>query len=93
MSDFVILSSQKPKFNEPCNGCGWCCQNEACALSVELLESVAAPCIALEFDGTAYRCGLVTRPAHYLDGPEYVNEALGLMIAFRLGVGRGCCSC
>lgn len=91
-TEFVILSAQKPPHGAPCNGCGMCCQEEACGLSLDLLKSSAAPCVALEWSGGSYRCGLVVRPAHYLGAPDYdeVNDYLGALIANRLGVGRGC---
>ena len=88
--DFVLLSKQKPAEGAPCNGCGECCQAEACFLSVELLKSSATPCIALEFDGAAYRCGLVARPGHYLGTPEFGDGALAEVIAGSLGIGTGC---
>ncbi len=88
---FQILSTQKPRFGEPCNGCGFCCQAVACDLSRDYLHSTAAPCIALEWDGvSAYRCGLVTRPAHYLGMPEWGNGILAGPISKILAIGRGC---
>lgn len=92
MSAFVLLSTQKPPKGEPCNGCGACCQNEACLLSVNLLGSTAAPCIALEFDGEQYRCGLVVRPSHYFGLNRFADEYLRPNISMLLGVGKGCCS-
>lgn len=88
---FQLLSTQKPHFGEPCNGCGFCCQAEACALSEKYLNSTAAPCIALEWDGvSAYRCGLVTRPAHYLGMPDEFADPLAETIRKTLAIGVGC---
>ena len=91
---FQIL--QKPKQWEPCNGCGECCKEEACEISVTILNSKTTPCIALEFDGEKYRCGMVTRPAHYLrlnwteaDIPK-ADAMLRPMIQQVLGIGTWC---
>ena len=91
MSDsFVLLSPQKPTEGAPCNGCGYCCQNVACELSVEFLKSSIAPCIALEWDGRLYRCGLVVHPSKYLKVPISGDAFLGSEIAITLGIGSGC---
>lgn len=93
MSGFVILSQQKPNMGEPCNGCGFCCQNEACQLSVDYIGSSVAPCVALEWDGVSrYECGLVLHPLRYVrQGDRIVpDDLLGPMFRHMLGVGRGC---
>lgn len=90
MSNFVILSKQKPPKGAPCNGCGFCCQNKACLLSVEFLKSDAAPCVALEWDGQSYRCGLTSRPSAYADTPAFCDEYLSGIFIHMLGIGKGC---
>lgn len=87
---FVILSAPKPPEGDPCNGCGMCCQNQACALSFDLLKSSVAPCIALEWTGDRYACGLVVRPGHYLDIESFADDYIGSLISRVLGVGKGC---
>ena len=72
--NFVILSVQKPPEGDPCNGCGMCCQEEACFLSRDFLNSEAAPCIALEFDGRRYLCGLVRNPTVYLPSDWFLRS-------------------
>lgn len=92
MTGFVILSSPKPIYGDPCNGCGSCCQNEACFLSLEYLKSSVAPCIALEWDATGhyYRCGLASNASRYLGTPAYGDGVLGALFAKALGFGEGC---
>lgn len=91
MAAFAIL---KPKFGEPCNQCGWCCAEEACSLSVELLQSDIAPCIALErTEDGKFHCGLLRSPEKHLGIPwRGAGEFLGPMIVVVLGIGKGCCS-
>jgi hypothetical protein len=74
VTTFILLSSQKPPEGSPCNGCGACCQEEACYLSRDFLGSEAAPCIALEFDGARYLCGLVRNPTRYLP-PDWFRRS------------------
>lgn len=89
-TDFIILSKQKPAEGARCNGCGYCCQAEACSLSLEYLHSEEAPCIALEFDGEQYRCGLVMHASKYLKTPAFGDELIRGLLTRALGVGYGC---
>lgn len=79
---------------EPCNGCGDCCKEEACLLSLKYLHSGVAPCIALEHQDGRYWCGLVRNPAKYLKLPEWANEValaeLSPIVAYALRLGAGC---
>lgn len=78
-----------PGEGQPCNGCGHCCQMKACQLSVELLRSETAPCLALEFAEGRYWCGLVRSPEKLLgagSGGGYISR----VVAQLLGIGRGC---
>lgn len=90
ISRFVLLSNQKPPEGAPCNGCGMCCQEQACDLSREYLKSTVAPCIALEFDGSRYVCGLVCHPGRYLGTPDFGDEYISPLFAEALGIGKGC---
>lgn len=83
---------EKPRFGEPCNGCGYCCAAEPCALAVEYVGAgEEGPCPALEFeDGRAW-CGLVRHASRYMDLPnDWADQILGEMFAAALGTGRGC---
>ena len=92
MIDFPILiaARKKPKLGERCNGCGFCCLNEACLVSREYLHSDAAPCIALEHDGTRFICGMVRDPSKYLGLKINANAELSPLFKQMLGVEKGC---
>lgn len=67
----------KPRLHEPCNGCGFCCQNEVCELGLLIVGSHQAPCEMLV----------------YKDGRTFCGAALGSeLVARMLGIGKGCCS-
>lgn len=74
---------EKPLFGMPCNGCGLCCQMEICAIGAAAFPKATAPCPALRFAGSNFRCAIVEAEA--AAGMEPV-------IADALGIGRGCCS-
>lgn len=83
---------RKPKFGVACNGCGYCCSTQPCALATNLIGALRGPCPALEqADGRTY-CGLVRRPSHYLaeraalEAPAEVS----VLLASMLGLGLGC---
>jgi len=99
------LIHAKPKYGQPCNGCGYCCTTEPCALASDYLDCQTGPCVALEYEDGKSNCGLVRNPLGYLyrkvhPGTDasilhdpYVIEhgaALSAQIAAALGVGRGC---
>jgi hypothetical protein len=88
------MDRDRPGFGQPCNGCGHCCREEACDLSVQYLKSTVAPCIALEFDDGRYWCGLIRHPAKYLGLKEWANEfalaELSPKFAYMLRLGAGC---
>lgn len=94
--DTSVVIPIKPAFGAPCNGCGYCCQTEACELSRKFLDSDKAPCIALEQDGGRYYCGLVRDPGRYLGLPDEgwrhaaAREVLSHEFAFALRLGAGC---
>jgi hypothetical protein len=53
----------------------------------------AGPCPALEWSGveTRYRCGLLTRPAHYLGWLPSSGEAIARLLFKRwIAAGKGC---
>lgn len=74
----------KPRFLEPCNGCGLCCRVELCHAADMAFPGASAPCPALVRDpagSNKMRCGLVLL--------EAVKKAEPL-IAMSLGIGLGC---
>lgn len=86
---------EKPRFGEPCNGCGYCCALQPCAIAQEYLGAEdVGPCPALVFDNeeTRFRCGMVLSPTRFMflpPDPE-ADLILGTMFAEMLAVGRGC---
>ncbi|WGK63437.1 hypothetical protein QAO71_16835 (plasmid) [Halopseudomonas sp. SMJS2] len=95
----------KPKQGLPCNGCGYCCNSEPCALAKEFLHCATGPCIALEVVEGRFVCGFVRNPLEYLfmvahpdqrgsvlDAPPDMDEGhqLSVKIATALGLGQGC---
>jgi hypothetical protein len=99
------LPVAKPRYGQPCNGCGYCCIEQPCALAVEMLKCATGPCIALESDGTRTYCGFVRRPLAYLwqvsapgrtlppdEGatPSQAEAELSSRLAAALGLGMGC---
>ena len=85
---------EKPKTGQPCNRCGLCCTIEPCKLAREFLHCTIGPCVALEADKDDRKtCGLLTRPAWYMLGevaPECETGRLSVLLAYAIGVGRGC---
>ncbi|WP_147019947.1 hypothetical protein [Methylorubrum extorquens] len=92
----------KPAFGSPCNGCGYCCAQEPCAVAREFVGAGEdGPCPALEREDGRFVCGMIVRPIFYigraagLDGaadaaPSAEDAAIGGQIAEALGAGRGC---
>lgn len=83
----------KPPAGTPCNGCGVCCAAETCPPARLLFLRAAGPCPALTWDGSArhYRCGLLTRPGHYLGWlPKCLEAFAAGFIRSRIAAGRGC---
>lgn len=96
----IPITPIKPEFGAPCNGCGFCCEQEPCKLAIEHLDhSREGPCRALEpVESGGYRCGLLENPMKYIapqmaDDPEavaYGRRELSPKFAFLLGIGAGC---
>lgn len=95
----------KPLRGHPCNGCGYCCSVEPCALAREFLGCSTGPCGALESREGRTVCGLVRNPLAYLFraanpgadvdvlSPAPANEKsarLSTELAAALGLGLGC---
>lgn len=81
----------KPKLDQACNGCGWCCHEEICMAGKVFLELVdedkmiphfiKGPCPLMEFEQDKVRCGLVQMESRMNIEP---------IIANALGIGKGC---
>lgn len=95
----------KPALGAPCNGCGYCCSREPCALAQEFLRCTSGPCVALERQGGKTLCGLVRNPLGYLFQAAHPGQAVAVLedapalaegarlsreLAEALGIGRGC---
>jgi hypothetical protein len=81
----------KPKFREPCNGCGLCCALQLCEIAEEQFVGASAPCPALEWeDGRAW-CGLVRHPSRHLK-INFVgaDPTVSPLFAKVIAVGQGC---
>lgn len=80
----------KPKFREPCNGCGLCCATELCEVAEQLFVGASAPCPALEWtDGRAW-CGLITHPSRHLMAKFNADEVLVPLFSQAIPIGQGC---
>jgi len=77
--DLILISPRKSEPGEPCSGCGFCCQAEACLVS-ERLGHYEAPCVFLEWDGGRYRCGVLLQAKG--ESRRYLIETMA--------VGLGC---
>jgi hypothetical protein len=80
----------KPKFREPCTGCGLCCALELCEIAEQHFVGAQAPCPALEWeDGRAW-CGLVRHPSRHLLAKFNADEILSPLFEKAIGAGQGC---
>lgn len=73
----------KPKYGNPCNGCGWCCHSQVCYLGQEAFKITAeqTPCPAMMYTDNKVRCGLVVAEK---------SAGWSPMLHDALGVGKGC---
>lgn len=90
------MKIERPAYGEPCNGCGVCCQQEQCPLSLFTFGRVPGPCPALEPEGDRFVCGLVTNPQRYNPirtfamGIEKMRAAALILIGADAKVGCDC---
>jgi hypothetical protein len=82
---------EKPKFREPCNGCGVCCALQLCDMAERLFPGATAPCPALEWeDGRAW-CGMVRHPSRHLKvNYTGADEAVRPLFIKAIAAGQGC---
>lgn len=91
----------KPAYLSPCNGCGICCAEEACAVAVSLIDADPnGRCPALEFEAGRFWCGLVRHPSRYMPAKfreldderrGWADEVIGELVAKTLGGVGGSC--
>lgn len=73
---------EKPKFSEPCNGCGYCCAAELCKVGKHLHgENHPAPCPSMVFSVDRFLCGAVLA----MDKTD-----VGPVFRMLMGIGIGC---
>jgi len=83
----------KPAVGQSCNGCGVCCALETCPAARLRFLQKTGPCPALEWSAeqSCYRCGLLSRPAHYLDWLPKAGETIARRLLARwIAAGKGC---
>ncbi len=83
---------KKPAYGSPCNGCGWCCQQEVCSIGRMVFGGaidavVEGPCPALTEKDGRFLCGVVIAEQEMLDeaGSKEIPRVPGM-----LGIGWGC---
>ena len=75
------MNKTKPKYSDPCNHCGLCCQGQICEVGKIAFPGSQAPCPGLvEVDGDML-CKLVLIESNFLKDP---------VIQRTLGIGTGC---
>ena len=95
------LAPAKPRWGEPCNGCGLCCLVAPCPLGMLLSRRRQGECAALRWDGAAalYRCGALAAPEQATRdalprAPRFVAVALTGVLKRAAGrwiaAGQGC---
>ena len=81
----------KPRYGDPCNGCGQCCRDALCPLARWLFRGQGAPCPALLSEGGRSRCGLIANPARFAPlvtqrhAADNVAAAAGLLCGANMG--------
>ncbi len=85
---------EKPRFGQPCNGCGICCRLQRCHFGVEIFGAGDA-CPALEDGGHRTWCGVLRNPENYLGVAAVTMSRKDLgrfQVAFAsaLAIGSGC---
>ena len=82
---------EKPAFGAPCNRCGVCCAAEPCPIGRLLFARRHGHCPALQWDGSAYACGLIVAPEHHLPWlPKRWRHVAARMFARSISAGKGC---
>lgn len=97
--DLLEAIASKPRYGEPCNGCGACCATSQCIVSEAVFGTIGkdnspwgVTCPAFEPDGKETKCGIVRNPIAYamtkvLRYGEGVVRQATLQLIF---AGEGC---
>ena len=81
---------QKPKFSEPCNGCGLCCAEELCDVAEDQFPGAQAPCPALEWSEGRAWCGLIRHPSRHMQLKFNADDILSPLFAQVIPINQGC---
>jgi hypothetical protein len=83
----------KPRWGEPCNGCGICCAAEPCPVGQLRFRQRHGTCPALEWNAASshYRCALVTDPRRLIPGlPGFLDRVVVALLRRQIAAGGGC---
>ena len=80
----VDIGPEKPKYGQPCNGCGFCCSTELCTAAIAVHgKDHPVPCPSMEWSNGRFDCGLVRLA-------DSIGDGFGSFLRFSLGIGIGC---
>lgn len=83
----------KPRWGEPCNGCGACCAAEPCPVGQLRFGRRHGTCPALEWEAATgcYRCALLTDPRRLIPGlPVFLHRVTTALVRRQIAAGCGC---
>lgn len=79
----MMLKPEKPAMGQPCNGCGYCCAAEVCAIGIQAFGEVEAPCPAMQFRDGRFWCAVIETAAA-------ADPVFGAHMRWVMAIGRGC---
>lgn len=88
----VPVTTTKPPYGAPCNGCGQCCREQLCPLGARMFGTWNGPCPAfIGGDGSGF-CGLVATPREFapVRTARYGVEVMSRAALHLIGAGLGC---
>ncbi len=81
MSDDFETGPEKPPWDTPCNGCGFCCAAERCVAAEIAIGEGPGPCPLLTFHDGRFWCEMIETET---------DENMEPLIRNTLGIGKGC---
>lgn len=84
---------RKPRYGDPCTGCGICCIMTLCPLAQAIYRYKEGPCPALEWVDGKSACGMVTHPERHASTLALIavgRAELSATAKFVIGAGDGC---